>query len=71
VRAAWRRNRLLGRAERRAGEGEIDVASLPVLDDPALTADLEQARADVDVYGIALVENALARRARRALVHSR
>ena len=37
----------------------VDPATLPVLDYPPLTEDLEEAKAHIDEYGIALVENAL------------
>ena len=48
------------RAERKQRDrDEIDLSSLPVLDYPALTEDLEEAKANIDEFGIALVANAL------------
>ena len=38
---------------------ESDIASLPVLDYPPATEDLEEAKAHIDEYGIAVVGNAL------------
>ena len=48
-------------AERRVkwDGGAVDVSSLPVLDYPALTEDLDEAKANIDEFGIALVANAL------------
>ena len=47
------------RAEMRRVEASVDPSTLPVLDYPPLTEDLDEAKAHIDEYGIALVANAL------------
>ena len=44
---------------RRQSMSETDLSSLPVLDYPPLREDLDEARAHIDEYGMALVANVL------------